>query len=83
MSIVVERVEWVFLWSGWKVLVLAFRRYITTPVQIGAFTTQKGVWGPIEWVEDQLNGLGSVQFYSVLQFYIVKHKGFHNAPNHV
>ena len=63
MSIVVERVEWVFLWSGWKVLVIAFRRYITSHVKIGAFTTQKGVWGPVEWIEDQLNGLGSVQSF--------------------
>ena len=42
-------------------MVIAFRKYMTCHVQIGAFTSLRAiitVWGPVEWVEDQLNGLG-------------------------
>ena len=42
-------------------MVIAFRKNITWHVQLDAFIAQRSiisVWGPVEWVEDQLNGLG-------------------------
>ena len=45
-------------------MVIAFRKNITWHVQLDAFIAQRSiisVWGPVEWVEDQLNGLGRVQ----------------------
>ena len=47
-------VEWALLGWGGKLLVIAFRKY---HVQIDAFIIIT-VWGPVEWVEDKLNGLG-------------------------
>ena len=43
----------VSFWSGGKVLVIAFRKYLTSHGHIGDFAIPKGilrVWGPVEWV---------------------------------
>ena len=41
-----------------KLLVIAFRKYTTSHGFMGDFATPKGitrVWGPVEWVGDELN----------------------------
>ena len=59
-------------------MVIAFRKNITWHVQLDAFIAQRSiisVWGPVEWVEDQLNGLiwdevASSWSFHFLQFFV-------------
>ena len=65
--------------EGGKLLVILFRIYITSSGQIGDFAIPIGiirVWGPLEWVGDELNGYFLVRLKGLCRIF----QKIYNSP---